>query len=149
MSNTSIMTHRNSSHPSLFSRTVFDNIFDNFFSDIPSHIQRSTRGYPVVDIYQDDEGGTVLEFALAGFKKSDLNVDVQPADQTITISAESTSDSDGVIQRRIARRNFKKTFVNYNNNLDLGSSVAKFENGLLVIEIPQKPETKPQAINII
>ena len=39
-------------------------------------VQRTTEGYPVADIYRDDSGNTVMEFALAGFKKENLHVEV-------------------------------------------------------------------------
>ena len=88
-----------------------------------------------------------MEFALAGFSKDDLKVDVQPEKHSITVSSnvESTEDNN----RRIARRAFSKTYVNYDNNLDLASSSAAFENGLLTITVPRKVETQPVSIEIL
>lgn len=143
---TNQLTTRSVYHPSLLGRTVFNDVFDSFFDDIPRYVNQSTQGYPVVDIYQDEDGATVLEFALAGFKKEELEVNVEPSQQSITVSASTESDSTG--SRRIARRNFKKTYVNYDNNLDLNSSTASFENGLLKISVPRKEEAKPVIIDI-
>jgi HSP20 family molecular chaperone IbpA len=50
--------------------------------------------------------------------------------------------------RRIARRSFQKTFVNYDNNLDLSAVTASFENGLLKVVVPTRPETKPLEVKI-
>ncbi len=136
---TTLTTYR----PNLLGRGVFDDIFDSML-DFPQLMQRTTQGYPVADIYKNDDGSTTLEFALAGFDKNELSVEVKPEERTITVSAQS--DSNTQAQRRIARRSFKKTYVNYDNNLDLTSARADYQNGLLTISLPTRPEA--QAINV-
>ncbi len=132
--------------PGLLGRSVLDNFFDSFFEDMPTYVRQSTQGYPVADIYTNNDGYTVMEFALAGFSRSDLNVEVKPENRSITISA--NSDNSGESGRRIARRAFSKTFVNYNDDLDLTNAEAHFENGLLSIVVPRRPETQPLQIEI-
>jgi len=134
--------------PGLLGSGVFDDVFDNFFTDFPRHLRQSTSGYPVTDIYNDDNGNTVMEFALAGFSRSDLNVDVQPERRSITVSATSSDNLDEQNPRRIARRNFHKTYVNYDDNLDISNASAIFENGLLTIIVPQRAEIQPISIKI-
>ena len=144
---TTLATYR--PRPSLLGRNVFDDMFDGFFkSEFPAHLRRSTEGYPVADIYGDGDGNTVMEFALAGFDKNDLTVDVQPEKRSITVSANANMDEGRADSRRIARRSFKKTYVNYDDNLDLTSASAQFENGLLTIMVPTRPETRPMSISI-
>ena len=142
--NTAII--RNPSIPGLLGRTVFDDVFSTFFTDVPAYVQKSTQGYPVADIYSDDDGNTVMEFALAGFSKENLTIEVKPEDRTLTVAA--ATDEGGEHERRIARRSFKKTYINYDDNLDLANAKAQFENGLLSIKVPKRPETEPVAINI-
>jgi molecular chaperone IbpA len=142
--NNAIATYR----PGLLGRGVFDDVFDNFFSDFPRHLRQTTSGYPVTDIYNDENGNTIMEFALAGFSRSDLNVDIQPERRSITVSANSSDNSDTESSRRIARRNFQKTYVNYDDNLDISNASAIFENGLLVITVPQRAEIQPISIKI-
>ena len=132
--------------PGLLGHKVINEMFDSFFSDFPSHLKQSTQGYPVADIYRDDDGSTVLEFALAGFKRKELTIDVQPDKRSITIKG--TADEDNLKRSRIARRNFEKTYVNYDDNLDLTQASASFENGLLSVRVPQRPEVKPVSISI-
>ena len=136
---TTLTTYR----PTLLGRSVFDDIFNSML-DMPTLINRTTQGYPVADIYKNDDGSTTLEFALAGFSKNELFVEVKPEERTITVSADSNGTNEN--QRRIARRSFKKTYVNYDNNLDLSKVEANYENGLLTINLPTRPET--QAINV-
>ena len=133
--------------PGLLGRNVLDDVFDSFFVDFPRHLKQTTQGYPVADIFRDDNGNTVLEFALAGFKKEELSIDIRPDKRSITVAANSNVD-EGDNSRRIARRSFTKTYVNYDNNLDLTNTVASYEDGLLTITVPQRTEVQPVQIAI-
>ena len=144
MTKTAITLHR----PSLLGRNVLDDVFDHMLSDFPQLIQQSTRGYPVSDIYQNEQGGTVMEFALAGFSKEELSIEVKPEKRSITVRAKTNLEEGDESNRRIARRSFEKTYVNYDNNLDLSKISAEFENGLLTVVVPRRPEAKPVSITI-
>ena len=137
-------------NPSLLGRAVLDELFGDIFStEFPNYLRQSTQGYPVADIFKDGEGNTIMEFALAGFSRSELNVDVQPERRSITVSATSSDIDEAIDNRRIARRNFQKTYVNYDDNLDLSRAEARFENGLLSIMVPGRPEVQPLSIEIM
>lgn len=133
--------------PGLLGRNVLDDVLDSFFVDFPRHLKQTTQGYPVADIFRDDNGNTVLEFALAGFRKEELSIDIRPDKRSITVAANSNVD-EGDNSRRIARRSFTKTYVNYDNNLDLSSTIASYENGLLTVTVPQRAEVQPVSISI-
>ena len=133
--------------PGLLGRNVLDDVFDSFFVDFPRHLKQTTQGYPVADIFRDDNGNTVLEFALAGFKKEELSIDIRPDKRSITVAANSDIE-DGDNSRRIARRSFTKTYVNYDNNLDLSATEAAYADGLLTVTVPQRAEVKPVQIAI-
>ena len=141
---TTLATYR----PGLMGRRVFDDVFDSLFTDLNQHIKRSTQGYPVADIYTNEAGSTVMEFALAGFSKEDLNVEVTPDKRSITVSAATGLDETAEDGRRIARRNFEKTYINYDNNLDLKEIKATFENGLLTVLVPKRPEAEALTVKI-
>jgi HSP20 family protein len=141
--NTAITAYR----PGLLGRTVFDDVFEHVFNDFPAHLRQSTQGYPVADIYRNDTGSTVLEFALAGFSREQLNIDVLTEDGSITVTGEASTDDESA-GRRIARRSFKKTYVDFDRNLDLSAVTAHFENGLLTVTVPQRPEVQPLKVEI-
>ena len=63
--------------PPLLGRNAFDDIFDSML-DLPTLVNRTTQGYPVADIYKGEDGSTVMEFALAGFQKENLHVNILP-----------------------------------------------------------------------
>ena len=128
--------------PSLLGRSIFDELFGDF----QSLARKSTQGYPVADIFSNEDGSTTIEFALAGFCKEDLTIEVQPEKSSLTVRAEAAAECD--TNRRIARRSFQKTFVNYDSNLDLKGCVADFHNGLLSVTIPRKDQVQPLVIEI-
>ena len=140
-----ITVHR----PGLLGHKVISEVFDSFFNDNDSFmnsLRQSTQGYPVADIYRDDDNSTVLEFALAGFKKKELSIDIQPGKRSITVTGTASEDNEK--RSRIARRNFTKTYVNYDDDLELSAARATFENGLLMVKVPQRAEVKPVSIEI-
>ncbi len=100
----------------------------------------------VADSFANEDGSSTLEFALAGFSREDLTIEIQPEKSSLTVRAEAHGDGDS--NRRIARRSFQKTFVNYDSNLDLTASTAEFHNGLLSVTIPRKAEVQPVTIDI-
>tara|TARA_Y100001938_G_scaffold142417_1_gene213628 strand:+ start:421 stop:858 length:438 start_codon:yes stop_codon:yes gene_type:complete len=143
--NTTLTTYR----PSLLGRNVFEDIFDSML-DFPQLMQRTTQGYPVADIYKDEDGSTIMEFALAGFQRKNLHVEIIPEKREIHVSADSHGDEEqkSFNSRRIARRAFHKTFVNYDSDLDLSRANASYDNGLLRIKLPTKPEAEAIKVDI-
>ena len=119
-------------------------VFDQFFDDWKTIVKQSTSGYPVTDIFKDDKGNQIIEMALAGFKKEDLHIEIK--ENKITIKSETKKIPDS--HRRIARRSFSKTFVDYHNQLSLEKTHAKYSDGLLRIIIPPLQDTKAKVIQI-
>ena len=131
-------------YPSIVGRGTFDQFFDQIFEDPFAMVKRSTEGYPLTDLYKDEEDNQIIEVALAGFSREELNIEEK--DNSITISCESGGTD--AQQRRIARRSFTRSFVDYDQKLDMRQSDASFENGLLRIVIPPTEEAKPITIDI-
>ena len=129
--------------PSLLGRSVWDDMFTKLEPN--NLVRRSTDGYPVTDLYLDDDGNSVIECALAGFNKDQLTIEVKEG--RITINAEQGGE-DSETARRIARRSFTKSFVDHSNKLDLEQAKASFENGLLRITVPPVPEGQSTIIAI-
>lgn len=132
--------------PSLFGRDIVNDWFTSLETQWDYALKSTTAGYPVVDMFTDDAGSTILEFALAGFSKDEIKIEAKPETKSVTVSYESSVAKDP--NRRIARRSFSKTYVNPDNSLDFTKITAKFENGLLTVTIPKRPEEKTLTINI-
>lgn len=140
--------------PGVLMQDVFNDFFDFSSSmwgscGIPHAIEKSTKGYPVTDIYANDDGDTVMEFALAGFKPDDINVSVKPSESCIIVQTSVDRAEDaGKENRRIARRNFSNTYVDYDKVLDLENAKVNFEDGLLVITIKKKEKYTGETLTL-
>ena len=134
--------------PALLGNGAIDRLFEEFFQNPEPYVKQTTNGYPLTDIYKEEDGSQVIEMALAGFSKEDILINTEA--NKITISADGSKLKGQLAEnrRRIAKRAFKKSFVDYHNTLDFGSSYATFENGLLRIQIPLREEVKPRQIAI-
>ena len=134
--------------PALLGNSAIDRLFEEFFQNPEPYVKQTTNGYPLTDIYKEEDGSQVIEMALAGFSKEDILINTET--NKITISAEGSKLKGQLAEnsRRIAKRAFKKSFVDYHNTLDFGNSNATFENGLLRINIPLREEVKPRQISI-
>jgi len=134
--------------PALLGNGAIDRLFEEFFQNPEPYVKQTTNGYPLTDIYKEEDGSQVIEMALAGFSKEDILINTEA--NKITISADGTKLKGQLAEnrRRIAKRAFKKSFVDYHNTLDFGNSNATFENGLLRIQIPLRDEVKPRQITI-
>tara|TARA_X000001388_G_scaffold36415_1_gene25753 strand:- start:886 stop:1314 length:429 start_codon:yes stop_codon:yes gene_type:complete len=133
--------------PSLMGRNAFDQILDQFFKEPGSMAKQSTSGYPITDIYKDESENQIIEMALAGFSKQDVIIEVKENKISIKYQAEPWRGQDRP-PRRIAKRSFDRSFVDYHNQFDLSKSTATFENGLLQIKIPPIEEKQTLVIDI-
>jgi len=134
--------------PALLGNGAIDRLFEEFFQNPEPYVKQTTNGYPLTDIYKEEDGSQVIEMALAGFSKEDILINTEA--NKITISADGSKLKGQLAEnrRRIAKRAFKKSFVDYHNTLDFANSNATFENGLLRIQIPLREEVKPKQIMI-
>jgi molecular chaperone IbpA len=124
----------------------FDRLVEQFFND-PTFAQAQT-GYPPYNISKLEDETYHVTLAIAGFKKSDIDISLE--DGTLIIKGTSdVIDDDGVeyLHKGIAERNFIRTFK-------LAEFVevkeAKLEDGILIVSLFRNvPDAmKPQSIKI-
>ena len=122
----------------------FDRQF-NRLNDYISHQQTST-GFPPYNIRKEGDLNHVIEMALAGFSKDDIEVEVAQGVLTIRSMKENTDD-DSNVYRGISYRKFNRKFTLAD---DIVVNDAKLENGLLTISLEQiiPEEKKPKLIKI-
>ena len=123
----------------------FDQLVNEFFNE-PSFV--NTSGYPPYNISKDAEDVYEITLAIAGFKKADIDIELE--DGTLKITGKSEvldSDDREWLHKGIAERNFVRTFklaeyVEVKN--------AKLEDGILRISLFKNvPDAmKPQKISI-
>ena len=122
--------------------------FDNIFDQLSSLSQFEIPKYPPYNIKKVEDNKYQLEMALAGFAKSDLEVEVK--DNTLTVtgnSADDTENTNSFVYKGIAQRAFTRqwTLMNY-----LKVFSANFKDGVLVVdmELNEPEEEKGKKIEV-
>ena len=122
----------------------FDKILDSFFNSTSSSKVRM----PSVDI-RENESGYTLEAELPGLTEKD--VDVQIEENLLTISSKQSEEKeekkDRYVMRERSSMEFRRSFV-LPKDADNQKIEAHFKNGLLSLNIPKLPETKPRQIQV-
>ena len=123
----------------------FDQLVNEFFNE-PSFV--NTSGYPPYNISKDAEDVYEITLAVAGFKKADIDIELE--DGTLKITGKSeVLDSEDIqyLHKGIAERNFVRTFK-LAEYVEVKS--AKLEDGILRVSLFRNlPDAmKPQKISI-
>ena len=121
--------------------------FDNLF-DFASTAKPLDTSYPPHNIIKKGEDTYIIEFALAGFDKKDLNVELKDTHLKIASGGFSSTEIDGkFLHKGIAHRSFERNFVLADS---LHVENVTFKNGILSVELKQiiPEEQKPKQIQI-
>ena len=125
----------------------FDSIFDRFFD---MDLTRDT-GYPPYNIRKIDETQYVIEIALAGFSKEDIEVEVTEGNLTVRSKkleekTELTSE-DSYVHKGIAKRSFLRSWTLSDDIVVRG---ADLKDGMLIINLEKviPDEKRPRLITI-
>ena len=106
----------------------FDHIFDNLNRYVDN---QQAQGFPPYNIRKEGEYNYVIEMALAGFGKEDIQVEI--ADGILSVrSVKENSEDEDTQYRGISFRRFERKFTLAD---DLVVNNANLENGMLYIDI--------------
>ena len=124
----------------------FDRVFDRL---VDYDTNYTTGGFPPYNIRKTDDFKHVIEIALAGFSKAEIEViltdgilEIKSSDLPTTVKPK-----DDMVHKGIAKRAFTRKFTLAD---DIEVKDAKLENGLLRIDLEQSvPEhKKPKTIKV-
>ena len=121
----------------------FDRVFDTL-NRVDNNV--TSTGFPPYNIRKDGDYNHVIEMALAGFGKKDIEVKV--TENTLSIrSIKENSEDDTTQYRGISYRKFERTFTLAD---DIVVNDAKLENGMLTIDLERvvPEEKKPRLISV-
>jgi HSP20 family protein len=122
----------------------WDGMLDNFFTDTPVWNTRA----PAVDVREKDDE-YLMEVELPGLTDKDIELNVE--DNILTLSSKKEESKEekknGYLIRERRDHEFARTFV-LPAEVDREKIKAEFKNGLLVVNIPKKPEAKPRRIDV-
>ena len=112
----------------------FDILVRNFFTDGSRYqpLPETKLQHPV-DIYQIDKG-LAIDIACTGISKEEIEIQIQ--DNILRVNYDKSKNENlEYIYKGIAKRSFNLGWK-IDSKFDLGKANAKFENGLLAINIP-------------
>jgi len=115
--------------------------FDSFFDRLDSITGTDVKGYPHYNIKKENDNKWTIEFALAGFSKDD--VDIQVKDDVMTISGEIKL-KDEYIYKGISSKKFNKSFT-LAEYTEVES--AEMKNGILYITLEKKYTRRKETKN--
>ena len=120
----------------------FDRVFDNL-TRLP---EVGATGFPPYNIRKEGDYNYVIEMALAGFGKKDIEVEVAEGTLSVRSVKENTED-ESTVYRGISYRKFERKFTLAE---DLIVNGATLENGMLTIELERvvPEEKKPRLISV-
>ena len=122
----------------------FDRIFDNLSRYATDNV--TSTGFPPYNIRKEGDYNYVIELALAGFGKKDIEVEV--ADGTLSVrSIKENSEDDSTVYRGISYRRFERKFTLAE---DIVVNGAKLANGMLLLDLERVvPDAKkPRLITV-
>jgi HSP20 family protein len=128
---------------------VFNQMLNSAWQPLTASEEVTNRGFlPAVDIRETPEQLT-LAVELPGLTKDQVQITLE--NQTLTISGERTfaKESKDESYHRIERSygSFTRSFT-LPASLDIARADARFDNGVLTIQLPKAEETKPRKIQI-
>ena len=123
----------------------FDRVFDNITRYVDNNA--TSTGYPPYNIRKEGEYNYVIEMALAGFAREDLEIEVADGVLTIRSVKEKSDDDVSNIYRGISFRKFVRKFTIAD---DIVVNGAKMENGMLSVDLERivPEEKKPRLIEV-
>ena len=124
----------------------FDSLFDRLFE-----MDMGSSGYPPYNISKVDNHNYIIEMAVAGFSKSDVELELSDGELTVRskekIKKDDQNESTSLIHQGISNRSFVRKF---NLSDEIFIKNAEMKDGMLRIKLEKViPENKkPKLINI-
>tara|TARA_B100001029_G_C14950319_1_gene388382 strand:+ start:15 stop:446 length:432 start_codon:yes stop_codon:yes gene_type:complete len=123
----------------------FDSLFDRLFE-----MDMGSSGYPPYNISKVDDHNYIIEMAVAGFSKSDVELELSDGELTVRSkekSGENKKENSSLIHQGISNRSFIRKFT---LSEEIFVKNAEIKDGMLKIKLEKViPEhKKPKLIDI-
>ena len=128
----------------LFPRSSFVG-FDHLFNELEHVARHANDHYPPHNILKTGDTDYLIELAVAGFSRDELNIEVK--DRTLVITGEHLSKGREYIHRGISTKKFKRTF-RLSEHVHVNG--ADLVDGVLAVELKYvvPEELRPRKISI-
>lgn len=125
----------------------FDSLFEDFFNDTMFPAFYSNSRQMKVDI-MEKENEYVVEAELPGINKDEVNIELNDNHLTISVQKNEQVDEekDNYIRKERKQCGVSRSF--YVENVDNDKVDAKYNNGILTINLPKKDPGTPKSRKI-
>ena len=123
----------------------FDTFFNDFFTpSVWSNPSNDVNSIPAANVHETP-ASYVLEINAPGRNKEDFKVNVDKDLLTVSYEKkeETTTEGQKTVRREFQFNSFKRSFT-LDHKIDASGILAKYENGILKIDLPKKPEVQQQ-----
>ena len=125
---------------------TFDGLMNELFNELPVNFGKSIREdvlhFPPANIIEKTDLYKI-ELAAPGLEKADFNVKLDG--KILTISAEkkaqASAENEKVIRKEFSHKTFNRSFT-LDEKINAANITARYENGILILELPKKEEVK-------
>lgn len=130
---------------------LFDRFFNNDFEGWNrNNFSMTNTTLPNLNI-KETKDSFLVEVAAPGFEKSDFKIELN--NDLLTISSEKKinnelKDGERITKQEFSYQSFSRSFT-LPEHVDEEKISAKYENGILFIDIPKKEEAKPKPPKLI
>nr|HJR99771.1 Hsp20/alpha crystallin family protein [Flavobacterium sp.] len=130
---------------------LFDRLFNNDFEGWNrNNFSMTNTTLPNLNI-KETKDSFLVEVAAPGFEKSDFKIELN--NDLLTISSEKKvnnelKDGERITKQEFSYQSFSRSFT-LPEHVDEEKISAKYENGILSIDIPKKEEAKPKSPKLI
>ncbi len=130
----------------------FDGLMNELFNELPMNFGKSIREdvlhFPPANITEKNDL-YLIELAAPGMEKADFTVQLDG--KVLTISTEKKEEvkpeNEKIIRKEFSYKSFKRSFT-LDEKIDAINITARYENGILKLELPKKEEVKSGAKEI-
>lgn len=116
---------------------TFSNLMNNFFNQ-KGHFQGDINRLPKANIVEE-KTAFILSLAIPGLNKSDINMEVDKDILRISRKSGKLENNDNYYRIEYDFGDFERTFQ-LPDSADIQKIKAKYENGILRVEIPKKKD---------
>jgi len=131
--------------------SVFDRLFEgDLFDRTNSNFLQTNTTLPSVNI-KENTNEFKVELAVPGFNKDDFQLKLNQDLLTISLEkkvASEAKDGERFTKREFSYQSFSRSFT-LPDTADSERIHASYENGILVVSIPKKEETKTKPSRLI
>jgi HSP20 family protein len=125
---------------------TFDGLLNDVFNDLPVNFGKTLRqdvfSFPPVNILENTNAYQ-LELAVPGLDKADFNIKLDGNILTVSADKKETAnvENEKLIRKEFSYKAFKRSFT-LDEKIEAAAIEAKYENGILKLNLPKKEVAK-------